>query len=165
MYQYDIACFLNNDHMLRTPNCTLSSVRGILCARNFSYKNLADFPSGTSIRLPIGYFTLGPAYCNNTPFEKYADVYVNAWSAVKDLVQRCCSRGIGVLLDMHALPGGANGGDHSGTNSGKPELWGSRKNLDLATRSLLFLAHEAKGLGGVIGIQIVNESEYNAKGK
>lgn len=65
---------------------------------------------------------------------------------------------------MHALPGGANGGDHSGTNSGKAELWGSKKNLDLATRSLLFVAHEAKNMNGVIGLQIINEAEWDAKG-
>jgi len=92
-------------------------------------------------------------------------IYENAWSAVKDIIARCASRGIGVLIDLHALPGGANNGDHSGTNSGKAELWGSRKWLDLAIRCLLFIAHEARSIDGVIGIQIVNESEYNAKGE
>ncbi|KAL1296917.1 hypothetical protein AAFC00_004528 [Neodothiora populina] len=117
-----------------------------------------------SIRLPIGYFTLGPAYCANTPFASVAPVYENAWAAVKNFTARCASRGIGVLLDMHALPGGANGGDHSGTNSGKAELWKSSKNLDLATRCILFVAHEARSMDAVIGIQIVNEAEWDAKG-
>lgn len=119
---------------------------------------------GNSIRLPIGYFTLGPAYCANTPFESVSAVYENAWSAVRNIVARCASRGIGVLLDLHALPGGANNGEHSGTNSGKAELWGNRKNLDLATRCLLFIAKEAKNMEGAIGIQVVNEAEWDAKG-
>ncbi|KAK3046989.1 hypothetical protein LTS18_013248, partial [Coniosporium uncinatum] len=40
---------------------------------------LANEAKCTSIRLPIGYFTLGPSFCNNTPFEKVAPVYLNAW--------------------------------------------------------------------------------------
>ncbi|KAI6935202.1 hypothetical protein KC348_g6313, partial [Hortaea werneckii] len=45
----------------------------------------------TTIRLPIGYFTLGPAYCKDTAFEKYSAVYENAWEAVKKLIHRCHS--------------------------------------------------------------------------
>lgn len=119
---------------------------------------------GTSVRLPIGYFTLGPAYCAGTPFESSAAVYQNGWPAVKRLVSRLTARGIGTLLDLHALPGGANGGDHSGTNSGKAELWKSKKNLDLATRCLLFIAHEARSMDGVIGLQLVNEADWDAPG-
>lgn len=80
------------------------------------------------------------------------------------MISRCNSRGIGVLVDLHALPGGANGGDHSGTNSGKAQLWGNKSNLDLATRCLLFMAKELKNTDGVVGIQLVNEAEYNARG-
>ena len=68
------------------------------------------------------------------------------------------------MLDLHALPGGANGGDHSGTNSGKAEFWGHRSNLELATRCLLFIAKEASHMDGVVGIQMINEAEWNAKG-
>ncbi|KAK4964264.1 Glucan 1,3-beta-glucosidase 3 [Elasticomyces elasticus] len=125
---------------------------------------LANTAHCTSIRLPIGYFTLGPAYCQHTPFAQAAQVYTNAWAAVKELVSRARSRGIGTLLDFHALPGGANGGDHSGTNSGKAELWGNHSNLDLALRCLLFIANEAKAWDGVIGIQLCNEADHGANG-
>src|SRR5256885_10032467 len=46
----------------------------------------------------------------------------------------------GVLLDMHAAPGGANSDSHSGTSSGKAELWVSEFNLNLLTRCLCFVA-------------------------
>jgi len=59
----------------------------------------------TSIRLPIGYFTLGPQFCHGTPFEKVAGIYTNAWAHVKETVRIAGSHGIGVLLDFHALPG------------------------------------------------------------
>jgi len=117
---------------------------------------------GNSVRIPIGYFTLGPAYCQHTPFAKVADVYQNAWPALKNLVARCNARGIGALVDLHALPGGANKGDHSGTNSGKAELWGSHSNKELAARSLLFIAKECQNMEGVIGIQLCNEAEWDA---
>ncbi|KAG9248352.1 glycoside hydrolase superfamily [Calycina marina] len=59
----------------------------------------------TSIRLPIRYFTLGQRFSAGTPFEGMQDVDVDAWQAVKRLVARAWLWGIGVLLDLHALPG------------------------------------------------------------
>ena len=120
----------------------------------------------TSIRLPIGYFTLGPSFCDNTPFAgQPAQVYANAWQAVKTFVSRCRGRGIGVLLDLHAVPGGANGDIHSGTSSGRAELWGNQANLALAQRCLVYLAQEVRGgLDGVVGIQLCNEAVTGAPG-
>lgn len=125
---------------------------------------LRDVAKCNAIRLPIGYFTLGAAYCENTPFQAVGAVYQHSWQAVKDLIQRCGSRGISVLIDLHALPGGANGGDHSGTNSGKAGFWHSRKSKSLATRCLCFIAQQVRDVPTVSGIQIVNESEYDANG-
>jgi aryl-phospho-beta-D-glucosidase BglC (GH1 family) len=120
----------------------------------------------TTIRLPVGFFTLGPAYCTGTPFDgDPAQVYINAWAAVKNLILRCYAHGIGVLIDFHALPGGANGEEHSGTSSGKAELWGNTANLALAQKCVLFMANEIKaGILGVIGIQLCNEAITNAPG-
>ena len=122
----------------------------------------------TTIRLPIGYFSLGPSFCAHTPFAMApSEVYTNAWSAVKSLVHRCYSHGIGVLLDLHALPGGANTEIHSGTSHGKAELWNDPFNLDIAYRCFQFLASELamdKTLAGVIGIQLANEAAWDAPG-
>ncbi|KAK5725998.1 Glucan 1,3-beta-glucosidase 3 [Elasticomyces elasticus] len=126
---------------------------------------LRDHGKCTTIRLPIGYFTLGPPYCEKTPFRKVADVYQNAWHAVQQLVQRCHQRGIGVLIDLHGLPGGANAQEHSGTNSNKAELWSSSRDKDLATRCLLFIAQQARNMEGVAGLQIINEAEHGADAK
>lgn len=118
----------------------------------------------TSIRLPIGYFTLGPAYCKGTPFEEASGVYEKAWAAVRDLVARARARGIGVLIDLHALPGGANGDAHSGSASGKAGFWGSRANAALVRRVLGAVAGEVRGgMDGVVGIQVVNEAVWGAK--
>lgn len=121
--------------------------------------------SCTSIRLPVGYFSLSASFCQGTPFEPYASVYVNAWATIKALVHQCFSNGIGVLLDLHALPGGANGGDHSGTNAGFAGLWNNSANLDLATKCLSFMAQEIhNGSLQAIGLQLCNEADYNAPG-
>ncbi|TVY51703.1 putative glycosyl hydrolase, partial [Lachnellula suecica] len=67
------------------------------------------------------------------------------------------------LIDLHALPGGANGDAHSGSCSGKAELWGKKKNLELTKKVLHAIASEVRnGMGGVVGIQVVNESVYDA---
>lgn len=121
----------------------------------------------TTIRLPIAYFTLGPRFSQHTPFAMSpSQVYTNAWSAVVNLVRRCHAHGIGVLLDLHACPGGANAESHSGTSTGQAELWGDNANLSLAKRCLSFIAMEVKnpGLEGVVGIQLCNEAVPNAPG-
>ncbi len=76
------------------------------------------------------------------------------------------AHGIGTLLDLHALPGGANKDDHGGTSSGKAEFWGNRTNLALATRCLTYVAeevHQGK-VQGCIGIQVCNEAAWGAEG-
>lgn len=76
------------------------------------------------------------------------------------------AHGIGTLLDLHALPGGANKDDHGGTSSGKADLWGNKTNLKLAKRCLEFIAeevHQGK-VQGCIGIQLCNEAVWAADG-
>lgn len=129
---------------------------------------LVDTARCNNIRLPIGYFTLGPGFCGHTAFDgKPAQVYVNAWTAAKGIVARCFARGIGVLIDLHGVPGGANHETHSGTSSGKAELWGNPFNLELATRCLTFIADETirdPQLAGVVGIQACNEAIIDPPG-
>jgi hypothetical protein len=120
----------------------------------------------TSIRLPIGFFTLGPEWCKGTAFDRVAEVYANAWGAVREFVGRARGWGIGTLIDFHGLPGGANKEEHSGTTSGKAELWGNGRNLEMGKEALGWIAREVRhgGLDGVVGIQVVNESVWDAKG-
>ncbi len=115
----------------------------------------------------MGYFTLGPQFTKGTPFEgAISSVYVNAWEAVLHLCERLYAVGIGVLLDLHSLPGGANDQDHSGTSSGKAELWGNRGYLELAKRGVVFMAGEVKmgRVRGCLGIQMCNEACWGAEG-
>ncbi|KAF3201123.1 Glucan 1,3-beta-glucosidase 3 [Orbilia oligospora] len=125
---------------------------------------LANKASVTTVRLPIGYFSLGPDFCRSTPFEKYSRVYTNSWLYIKQYIVSAASHGIATLIDLHALPGGANSDSHSGSSSHKAELWGNSKNLKLAIECLKFIAHETKEIPFVIGLQLVNEAVYGAHG-
>ncbi|KAJ4993760.1 endo-beta-1,6-glucanase [Stagonosporopsis vannaccii] len=117
----------------------------------------------TTVRLPIGYYDLpGPDFTRGTPFEPYAQVYCDAWNSIRTLIRRLRERSIGVLLDLHALPGGANAQEHSGTNSGRAEFWHSDFNRALGTRCAEFIAHEARNGLDIAGIQLVNEAEWES---
>ncbi|EED20077.1 glucan 1,3-beta-glucosidase precursor, putative [Talaromyces stipitatus ATCC 10500] len=121
---------------------------------------LTDTAKCNSIRLPIGHFSLGPQFCKGTPFEgEVAQVYIKAWRAVKKIINDCYDHGIGVLIDLHALPGGANINAHSGTNSGKAELWTFDRHLKLATECIKFIVQEivTYRLSNVIGVELCNE--------
>ncbi|EWC44259.1 hypothetical protein DRE_01085 [Drechslerella stenobrocha 248] len=128
------------------------------------WEYLANTANVTTVRLPIGYFTLGPDFCRGTPFERYSAVYQNAWAFVKQYITTAASYGIGTLVDLHALPGGANGDSHSGTSSHKAELWGSSRNVKLAIECLKFIARETCDMPAVVGLQLVNESVWQASG-
>jgi aryl-phospho-beta-D-glucosidase BglC (GH1 family) len=131
------------------------------------FKYLTTVARCTTIRLPIGYFTLGPCFSQHTPFAMSpSQIYITAWSAVINLVHRCFAHGIGVILDLHACPGGANAETHSGTSSGQAELWGDAFNLEVAKSCLCAIAAAIRGRGleGVVGIQLCNEAGLNAHG-
>lgn len=119
--------------------------------------------AGTTIRLPIGYFDLDPSLIQGTPFAPYTAVFANAWSSIWTLISRLRAHSIGTLIDLHALPGGANSGEHSGTNYGRTELWASSSNRDLGVRCCQFLASEVKKGLNVAGIQIVNEADWESE--
>ena len=119
----------------------------------------------TIVRLPLGHFTLGPAYCDSTSFAgEPAQVYTSAWTHLLTLCQRLHAAGIGVLLDLHAVPGGANTDSHSGTSSGKAALWGSKSNQALTRECHVFMAREiaAGKIPNAIGIELCNEAAWGA---
>lgn len=125
----------------------------------------------TAIRLPIGYFSLAifadHTITDSTPFAAPINsVYDAAWLLIVDLCAKLFAHGIGILIDLHALPGGANDQDHSGTSSHKAELWENPKYLETAKFCAMWLATQVKDdvLKGCIGIQLCNEASAGAKG-
>lgn len=66
-----------------------------------------------------------------------------------------------MLVDFHAVPGGANPQEHSGTNSKRCELWDHSRHQNSALNCLGYMAHQIfqERLEGVVGLQICNEAE------
>ncbi|KAF2741724.1 glycoside hydrolase family 5 protein [Sporormia fimetaria CBS 119925] len=116
----------------------------------------------TTIRLPVGYFDLDPSLLSGTTFEPYSDIYSAAWPSIRNLITRLRAHSIGTLLDLHALPGGANKEIHSGTETKRADFWTSASNRALGVRCAEFLAREARNGLPVAGIQLVNEADWDS---
>lgn len=116
----------------------------------------------TTIRLPIGYWHVNGGYFTpNTPFFQVSRVYSNAWLILKNIIQKANQYDIGILIDLHALPGGANNAEHSGLRLSKPEFWGNDKYLDLTIAILEFIIKDLGQFENLAGLQIVNESCFD----
>lgn len=127
-----------------------------------TFINQSDFQYLASIgintvRLPIGYWSLGPLYCKDTPFEPVANVYANSWSRVVRAINWAGEAGIGVLVDLHGAPGSQNGQPHSGISDGQAHLFGNETNLRNTVNVLTYLTQQLASVTNVIGIQLINE--------
>lgn len=126
-----------------------------------TFINQSDFEYLSSIgintvRIPIGYWNLGPLYCQGTPFESVADVYTNSWSRVVRAINWAAEAGMGVLVDLHGAPGSQNGQPHSGISDGQVNFYNST-NMDKTIDVLTFLMQQLTPVTNVVGIEILNE--------
>ncbi|KAL5381720.1 hypothetical protein PMIN06_010551 [Paraphaeosphaeria minitans] len=125
---------------------------------------LKDEAKGTTVRLPIGYWDLpGEEFTRGTPFETVAQIYSAAWTSIRHLILRLRAHGVGVVIDFHAVPGGANTNDHSGTNSGVAEFFISPFNRKLGIRCAEFVARESAAGLQLVGISLVNEPNNDSE--
>ena len=141
---------------------SLDSARAVLERHWDTFINASDFHYLSSIgintvRLPIGYWSLGPAFCQGTPFEPVADVYRNSWPRVVRAINDAADAGIGVLVDLHGAPGSQNGQQHSGISDGQTNLFGNDWYTNKSMAVLSFLMQELVNVTNVVGIQILNE--------
>jgi aryl-phospho-beta-D-glucosidase BglC (GH1 family) len=116
-----------------------------------------------SVRIPIGYWTVnGGSFAKDTHFEKIAAVYSNAWEILKkNYIEKAKQFNISILVDLHALPKGANTGDHSGEKFSKAGFWDDNHAIDLAVQVCSFIAKDLRHYDNISGIQIVNESVFD----
>lgn len=118
------------------------------------FKTLASKGVNT-VRLPIGYWSVGPYFCANSTFEDYGSVYGNSWKYVARAIRWAAKYDIGVLVDLHGAYGSQNGQDHSGV-SGTVGFF-TAANMQLTTNLLTWLSWEISDVTNVIGIQLLNE--------
>ncbi|KAK9470728.1 glycoside hydrolase superfamily [Dipodascopsis tothii] len=118
-----------------------------------------------AVRVPLGYWVVGGVYedaVDSTPFgdSDVRAVYADAWAHYTSMIETAGQAGIGVLVDLHALPGGANADAHSGVVNDPPKFFSSSSKMDKALRAIEFIADNVKQYDNVIGIQIINEAAY-----
>lgn len=110
-----------------------------------------------TVRIPIGYWSVGPYFCENSPFEPYKSVYAKSWRYVARAIRWAHKYDIGVLVDLHGAYGSQNGQDHSGI-AGNVGFY-TEANQKLTTNLLTWLAHELAAVSNVIGIELLNEPQ------
>lgn len=116
-----------------------------------------------SIRIPLGYWVVADGwFAKGTSFEKISGVYSNAWKIFKQFyVEKAKQYQISILVDLHALPKGANTGDHSGECFKSAGFWSDNGCINHAVDVVAFIAKDLKGYDNISGIQIVNESVFD----
>lgn len=122
----------------------------------------------TAIRVPIGYWHVGNgSFVDGLPFEPLKEVYSRAkpWDKLKDLINRARENDIGVVVDMHGLPGGANTDAHSGYRNNSPAFFSTGPYVDKMVNDILpFICRDVcLNSENVIGLQLVNESVFDNK--
>nr|XP_019010440.1 uncharacterized protein I206_04909 [Kwoniella pini CBS 10737]OCF49221.1 hypothetical protein I206_04909 [Kwoniella pini CBS 10737] len=120
------------------------------------FKYLASIGINT-VRLPIGYWSLGPVYCQGTAFESVSAAYTNAWPRVVRAINWAEKYGLGVLVDLHGAPGSQNAQAHSGVSDGQQNLFNNPTNVQLTINVLTYLTQQLVKVNNVVGIQILNE--------
>src|SRR5258706_10171025 len=98
-----------------------------------------------SVRLPVGYGVLE----ENPPFITGQETLEWAFRTAQE-------QGIGVVLDLHGVPGSQNGWDHSG-RAGTLGWHTSKENIAQSLRIIERLAEFCKGYDNLLGIELVNE--------
>jgi glucan 1,3-beta-glucosidase len=102
-----------------------------------------------AVRLPVGYWVAE----ENAPFVTAAETLDWAFRTAR-------AHDIGVLLDLHGVPGSQNGMDHSG-RQGKLGWHTSKENIDHSLRIIGDLAGRCKGHGNLIGFELLNEPRWD----
>ena len=124
------------------------------------FRYLASIGINT-VRLPIGYWNLGPNFMQATAFEAVAQVYRNCWPRIVRAINQAGDHDIGVLVDLHGAVGSQNGQQHSGVSDGATNLFSVPSNMDKTIDVLVFLARELACVNNVVGIQILNEPPFD----
>ncbi len=121
------------------------------------FRKLAQMGINT-VRLPIGYWSVGPYFTHYSPFEQYSSVYEYSWRYVARAINWAAKYDIGVIVDLHGAYGSQNGQAHSGLNDGNIQ-WYNSWNQNLTTEILVWIANEISDVTNVIGIQLLNEPQ------
>lgn len=120
----------------------------------------------TVLRVPIGYWHVGNGrFVDDLPYAPLKGVYESAkpWDQLISLIGKARAYGIGILIDIHGLPGGANTGEHSGFKNDSVKFFSTSKYVQKMVKDVLpFIVNDVgKAYENVVGLQIVNEAIFD----
>ncbi|KAG6811324.1 hypothetical protein H0H92_007988 [Tricholoma furcatifolium] len=141
---------------------SLSNARAVLERHWDTFITQKDFQYLASIgintvRLPIGYWNLGPSFCQDTPFAAVAEVYQNSWPRIVRTINWAAESGIGVLVDLHGAVGSQNGQPHSGISDGASNMFSNPEYLEKTILVLEYLMCQLDSVTNIVGLQLLNE--------
>jgi glucan 1,3-beta-glucosidase len=111
-----------------------------------------------TVRIPIGYWTLGPDFTQGTDFEPVgATVYSNSYPRLLRAIKWAEKYDLGVLVDMHGAVGGQNRETHSGVSGGTLGLFKDPYNMEKTIVALEYLTKQLINVNNIVGIEILNE--------
>lgn len=157
-----------SEHDIASGWGNTSNARAVLERHWDTFINQSDFEYLASIgintvRLPIGFWNLGPAFCQDTAFAAVADVYENCWPRIVRAINWAAEAGIGVLVDMHGAVGSQNGQSHSGISDGATNLFNNDDNKNKTIADLTYLMRQLANVTNVVGIELLNEPIKDAR--
>lgn len=143
-----------------------------LGAHYSSYLNTIDWgwlkdTGCTSLRVPIGYWHVnnGGFIIDNVPFSSLKNFYlaVKPWDYFKQLIDTASKNNIGILIDIHGLPGGANKDSHSGYNNNDVSFFKTNEYINLICDKVLpfIVTDVCNKYVNITGLQIVNEATFD----
>lgn len=115
----------------------------------------------SGVRIPIGYWNIGGGkFVADTKFANLQSVYQNSWDILKShFIEPASGYDIAICLDIHALPGGANGDASSGEkDGGSADFWGNQQYQDLMVLATQFIASDLLKYDNISSILLANES-------
>lgn len=117
-----------------------------------------------TVRLPISYYhfvpDVAPHLMQGTEYEPFMHTYLGAWRFVQDAIRAAAHHGIGVLIDLHAAPGGQNTDGHVGLTTKQAGLWHGPRAKAHQQNTVAILVELVKAVGvydNVVGVELLNE--------
>ncbi|CAO3627392.1 unnamed protein product [Cunninghamella blakesleeana] len=122
-----------------------------------------------AIRLPISYWMIHPLelLSSSDPFYEFRSIYQHTWDDyLLPLLHYCEKKKIGVLIDIHGLPGGQNNDFHCGMltldnkkflQHPKVSFFKSSQHQSLYFNILTYLMKQIMWMNHIIGIELINE--------
>jgi len=109
-----------------------------------------------TVRIPVGYWSAGPYFTTNSPFDTYSDVYYYSWRYVARAINWAAKYDIGVLIDLHGAYGSQNGQDHSGLSNGVIGFF-TTAHMNQTATLLVWMTQQLANVTNLVGIELLNE--------